>query len=36
MNKSRRLFIKKSLVLAVSMCIFNGNTVYAEWQYSIC
>lgn len=30
MNKSRRLFIKKSLVLAVSMCIFNGNTVYAE------
>ena len=30
MNKSRRLFIKKSLVLAVSMCIFSGNTVYAE------
>ena len=30
MNKSRRLFIKKSLVLAVSMCILNGNTVYAE------
>lgn len=30
MNKSRRLFIKKSLVLAVSMCVLSGNAVYAE------
>lgn len=30
MNKSRRLFIKKSLVLAVSICVFSGNAVYCE------
>ena len=30
MNKSRRFFIKKSLVLAVSMCVLSGNAVYAE------